>query len=255
MGSEALALTLPPCPAAASPPVFEVLFPSSFPDFFSKTHGTRTCKQSFVVQSARRTFLMRFFKTFHLFFPLLPAFPDRKLLECDVSMPTSKGSTLCFPKAGVNVPRVSGWFQGQCVCWQPRGGLRACRPVRSGCRWGRGGVLRGGGDKGRVQKQLGRILVGLLHRWGMSTSETTLRGNGVEHGYSDLWWRDTWRALWAGAGRSVWSPQWEVVTISIVSVVNCQLGTLKSLPLGILIGPVFHTHEAKALDLPGCFQV
>lgn len=36
------------------------------------------------------------------------------------------------------------------------------------------------GDEGRVQKQLGRILVGLLHRWGMSTLEGTLRGNGVE---------------------------------------------------------------------------
>lgn len=44
---------------------------------------------------------------------------------------------------------------------------------------------------------------------------------------------------WAGAGRSVWSPQWEAVTISIVSVLNCQLGTLRSFSLGILIGLSF----------------
>lgn len=54
-------------------------------------------------------------------------------------------------------------------------------PILSEIALGRRRVLRGGGDKGRVQKQLGRILVGLLHRWGMSTSEGTLRGNGVEH--------------------------------------------------------------------------
>ena len=46
---------------AVNPPVFEVLFPSSCPDSFVKTHETRTCKESFIVQSAKRTLLMRFF--------------------------------------------------------------------------------------------------------------------------------------------------------------------------------------------------
>lgn len=41
------------------------------------------------------------------------------------------------------------------------------------------------------------------------------------------------RAAWASAARSVWSPQWEAVTISIVSVANCQLGTLRSFSLGL----------------------
>lgn len=49
---------------------------------------------------------MRFFKTFHPF-PPLPAFADRKLLECGVFLPISKGSTPCFPEAGVSVLKAN----------------------------------------------------------------------------------------------------------------------------------------------------
>lgn len=43
---EALVLSLPP---SSKPPVSEVLFPSSCPDSFAKTHRARTGKESFIV--------------------------------------------------------------------------------------------------------------------------------------------------------------------------------------------------------------
>lgn len=100
---------------------------------------------------------------------------------------------------------------------------------------GRGRALQGGGDKGSVPKQLVRISVRLLRRWGCLPGRGS-RGRGVGSAEAILDCHECRGFLVADGWQcGPVAPQWEAVTIS------CQCGLGLSLP----------THEAKAgLDGP-----
>lgn len=152
-------------------------------------------------------------------------------------MPISKGSTLCFLEAEASIPRGQWLVPGPTCLLAAKRASKGLPPCQIRLQMGKRESSAGRRGEGQSSKAIRLYLHKTASQWGGGFCHGgALRGNGwsadaiLDGDRCDLWveGQREGQLCWC-RDLSVWSSQWEPVTISTVSVVTCQPGSLKSI--------------------------